>query len=242
MSAVFETTLTQQEVAYIKQTLLLSIASMKALFLDLHRKNARWHSPETDALLAQDEDEVAALQHMVDALRHLEAAQGWLEDEGKENGNKDEDKQLTAAWALGGNWQVPSASLPGIRAGELAAFDPWRWGAIGGVGGKAYQKLDLFNLSNSSQASAAGKAQRCADKFGDENRENHRVEDRGSDEHSRMIEAIAASRNSAGRRARIGRNIGAGCGELSVLKSDTVRYSAGSARGPLFYPDFLDIS
>jgi hypothetical protein len=95
MTAVFETNLTKQEVAYIKKTLLLSIASMKALFLDLHRENARWRSPETDALLAQDEEEIAALQNMADALGHLEAAQGWLEDESGEKGK--EAKPLTAA-------------------------------------------------------------------------------------------------------------------------------------------------
>jgi hypothetical protein len=97
MTVVFEANLTKQEVAYIKKTLLLSIASMKALFLDLHRENARWRSPETDALLAQDEDEVAALQNMVDALRHLEAAQGWLEDAGAEKESKDKAKQQLPA-------------------------------------------------------------------------------------------------------------------------------------------------
>lgn len=77
MTSTFEIELTEAQAADIRKVLGQTIASMRTLFFDLHRENARWRSPETDALLAADETELAALQHMADALSAFQAMQGW---------------------------------------------------------------------------------------------------------------------------------------------------------------------
>lgn len=76
MTATFEIDLSHEQAKFIRTSLSQTIASVRALFFELHRENARWSSPETDALLAMDEAELAALQHMVDALTQFETSQG----------------------------------------------------------------------------------------------------------------------------------------------------------------------
>jgi hypothetical protein len=77
MSAELEICLTKQQSLFIRRTLMEAIDSMQVLLMTLHRENARWSSPETDALLEMDSAEIAALQHMVDALAKLQKEQGW---------------------------------------------------------------------------------------------------------------------------------------------------------------------
>jgi hypothetical protein len=77
VSAELEICLTKQQTAFIRRTLMEAIDSMQVLLMTLHRENARWSSPETDALLEIEREEIAALQHMVDALAKLQKEQGW---------------------------------------------------------------------------------------------------------------------------------------------------------------------
>jgi hypothetical protein len=78
MAAHFETFLTEKQANFLRRNLEQSIESMTALLFGLHRENARFLSPEVNAVLSEDEAEIAALQHVVDELMKFEAAHGWL--------------------------------------------------------------------------------------------------------------------------------------------------------------------
>jgi hypothetical protein len=77
MGCVFETCLTEKQAFFLRRNLNQTIGSMRSLLQGLHRENARWHSLETDALLKEDEAEIAALQFVVDELDKLAKAHGW---------------------------------------------------------------------------------------------------------------------------------------------------------------------
>jgi hypothetical protein len=79
LAATLAIDLNEQQAAFIRRSLAQTIESMRSLFLDLHRENMRWSSPETKAALIKDEAEIAALQRMVDALAELQRSQGWRE-------------------------------------------------------------------------------------------------------------------------------------------------------------------
>jgi hypothetical protein len=79
MTATFEVDLNKQQAAFIRRSLMQTIDSMRSLFIALHRENARWSSPETEAALLTDDLEIAALQHMVDELAKFQKAHGWPE-------------------------------------------------------------------------------------------------------------------------------------------------------------------
>jgi hypothetical protein len=77
MSVLLEMYLTEKQALIVRQNLALTINSMRALLVDLNRENGRWHSKETDALLTQDQDEIAELQYVVDELDKFKKANGW---------------------------------------------------------------------------------------------------------------------------------------------------------------------
>lgn len=79
MAVRFETYLTEKQAVFIRRSLAQTIDSMRLLLLGLHRENARWHSPETDNRLTEDEAEIAALQYLVDEIDKLEKSQGWAQ-------------------------------------------------------------------------------------------------------------------------------------------------------------------
>jgi hypothetical protein len=82
MSATFEVDLNKHQAAFIRRSLMQTIDSMHSLFIALHRENARWSSPETEAALHTDDMEIAALQHIVDELAKFQKAHDWPEDIG----------------------------------------------------------------------------------------------------------------------------------------------------------------
>jgi hypothetical protein len=77
MSATFEVKLRRAQAIFIERTLLLAVESMRALLMALNREHARRSSPESEAALATDAAEMAALKHMADSLRAFQKAQGW---------------------------------------------------------------------------------------------------------------------------------------------------------------------
>ncbi len=79
MAVLFEAYLTEKQAFFIRRNLTQAIESMRALLRDLRRENARWHTTEADALMIRDEAEIAAIQHLVDALAAFQATQGWSE-------------------------------------------------------------------------------------------------------------------------------------------------------------------
>jgi hypothetical protein len=83
MSVLLEIYLTEKQALIVRQNLALTINSMRTLLVDLNRENGRWHSKETDALLAQDQDEIAALQYVVDELDKFKKAHGWEDADGQ---------------------------------------------------------------------------------------------------------------------------------------------------------------